>query len=78
MLLVGFTLPIFDAECAKDICYLVAYKSLTSVTDEFMGSTTLDNIVLQCVNKLTVIFNTIYLSNLGGYTNKDDRSSRPS
>jgi hypothetical protein len=76
VLLVGLTLPIFDEECAKDIHNFVAYKRLTTVTDKLMGSAMLDDIFLQHVNKLTVIFNTIHISDLGGNTNKADSSSR--
>jgi hypothetical protein len=72
-----YTLPIVDAGCAQIICHLVAYKSLTTVTEKFMGSTMLANVVLQHVQKLMVMFNAIYICDLCGSTNNDGSSRRP-
>jgi hypothetical protein len=76
MLLKGFTLPVVYAEGSEDICHLVTNNGLTTVTDEFLGGSTLDDIIFQCADKLFVCLNAINISDLSVESNKDHSSSR--
>jgi hypothetical protein len=49
---------------------------LTTVTDEFIGSTSLNDVIFKGIQKLRVLFNTIKICNLCLDPNKDDSSSR--
>jgi hypothetical protein len=75
MLLVRFTLPITNTEGAQDINYLVANNGLSTVTDELQGCTSLNNVILQGIDKLFVCLDTINISNFSVNSNKNDSSS---
>jgi hypothetical protein len=75
VLLMGFTLPSFNTEGAKDISNLMTDNGLAAITNQFQGGTTLDDVVHQCVDKLFVCLNAIDISDLGTSANKDSSSS---
>jgi hypothetical protein len=75
VLLMRFTLPIVNAEGAKNISNLVTDNGLAAVTNQFHGGTTLDDVIFQCVDKLFVCLNAIDISDLGVSANKDNSSS---
>jgi hypothetical protein len=52
MLLMGFTMPVVEAEGAEYICYLMTNNGLSTVTDKFEWGTALDEVIIQCVEKL--------------------------
>jgi hypothetical protein len=75
MLLMRFTLPIVNAKGAKDISNFMTDYGLATVTKEFQGGTTLDDVVSQSVDKLFLCLNSIDISDLGASANKDNSSS---
>jgi hypothetical protein len=75
VLLMRFTLPIVNAEGAKDISNLMTDYDLDAVTNELQWGTTLDDVVFQGVDKLFVCLNAIDISDLGTSANKDKNSS---
>jgi hypothetical protein len=74
-LLMGFTLPVVNQEGTKDICSFVTNTGLATVTYEFQGGTTLDDVLFQCVDKFFIRLNSIDISDLGVNSNKDNSSS---
>jgi hypothetical protein len=75
VLLMSFTLPIINAEGAKDISDLVTDYGLATVTNEFQRGTTSDDVVFQSVVKLFVCINAIDISDLSASANKDNSCS---
>jgi hypothetical protein len=69
------TLPIVNTEGAEDVSNLMTSNGLTTVTDEFQGGTTLDDVIFQGVDKLFVGLNAIDVSDLSVSANKDNSSS---
>ena len=51
-------------------------KDLSAVTDEFIWSSSLNDIIFQCINELTVTFNTIDIGDLSSDTDKYNSCSR--
>jgi hypothetical protein len=52
VVLVRFTLPAINTKDTKDIFNLVTDNSFTSITEKAIGSTSLNNIIFDCVRKL--------------------------
>jgi hypothetical protein len=65
MLLHGFALPIQDMEITEDILNLVTNFNLSAVTDELVRCTAASDVVLECVDKLTLGFHALDVSDKG-------------
>jgi hypothetical protein len=65
MLLMGFTLPVINTKVCKISANLMTNKNgLTTITDEFDRGTMLNDVIFQCVDKLFICLNPIYISDL--------------
>jgi hypothetical protein len=76
MLLMGFTLPVINAEGAQYIGYLVTNNGLSTIAKEFQWCPSLDDVILQGIDKLFVCLDTINISNLNVNSNKNYSSGR--
>jgi hypothetical protein len=69
VLLQGFALPIQDMEITEDILNLVTNFNLSAVTDELVRCAAASDVVLECVDKLTLSFHALDVGDkrLGAY-----------
>ena len=72
LLVVRLTLPTWDTESMEDSFNLLANFYLGPVTDELMWSSPFAYIVFQCVDKFTVIFDSISIRDVGVTAYKND------
>jgi hypothetical protein len=73
VLVLGFTLPVFDDEGTQDIKNSFTGFNGNTITDEFVHSTALTNIILEGTDELIHGFHTIYVDNMGVSTDEDLR-----
>jgi len=71
MLMMSFTLPISNTVGPEYFPHLVANFHFGSVTDELSGGSPFPDLVLKCVDKLSVCLHGVYICNQRLYIHKD-------